>query len=161
MILDEFKKDCNKGSEYSFPVESRIKWIAIVIRGLNANQNVKLTDDNGDVITPNVIISDDATYIGTVSKFVIVFLVLGELKIAATLLVLLSDQSSIGRGGGGTKKIYVKTKKDECSLQIYASSELHAEIGFTLDLHDDFPNERPTVVSGKTLRANLFPCHSQ
>jgi hypothetical protein len=46
--------------------------------------------------------------------------------------------------------VTIKTDKvGECSVQVRAYSELHSEIGFTLDIHDDFPNERPTIVSGK------------
>jgi hypothetical protein len=55
------------------------------------------------------------------------------------------DQSSVG---GGVRKVSLKSSTGECTVQIRASSELHTEVGFTLDIHDDFPNERPTIVSG-------------
>jgi hypothetical protein len=87
---------------------------------VNANQNVKVTNADGTPVQLTEQLNDKGGYIAT------------------------ADQSQ----SGGTKKISVKTSSGECSVQIRASSELHTEVGFTLDPHSDFPNERPTIVSG-------------
>lgn len=120
IILDEQIQDCTQQLEFSFPVESRIKWFTVVVRGLDAGQSVKVTDESGNDLQPKVITTDKGSYVATVNQ---------------------------SAGAGGVRKVLLKTSTGECSVQIRASSELHTEVGFTLDMHSDFPNERPTVVS--------------
>jgi len=121
LILDELVIDCRSEVKFTFPVESRIKWFTVIVRGLDANNNVRITDSDGNPLTPQVITSDQGSYVAVL------------------------DQTY----AGGSKTLSVKTSNGQCGVQVRASSELHTEIGFTLDLHSDYPNERPTIVSAK------------
>lgn len=69
ILLEEIGLDCTKEQSYEFPVESRIKWITIVARGLDVNKNIKLTDSSGNEVKTNVIVSDQGAFVATVGEF--------------------------------------------------------------------------------------------
>jgi hypothetical protein len=68
LIIDELVIDCTKGVEFSFPVESRLKWFTVVARGLDVNKNIKVTDNTGNDLKPQVLASDQGGYVGVVGN---------------------------------------------------------------------------------------------
>jgi hypothetical protein len=68
LILDESGLDCSKENTYTFPVESRINSLTVIARGNAVSQNIKLTDESGNDLNPQVKVSDQGSYIATVGK---------------------------------------------------------------------------------------------
>ncbi|KAI6191404.1 Epidermal growth factor-like domain-containing protein [Aphelenchoides bicaudatus] len=119
LILDESGLDCSQQNEFTFPVESRANSLSVIARGLGISGKISMVDENGTPLPMNVKSSDQASFIATFTTT------------------------------AGTKKVTYKTTSKECGVQVRAVSGLHTELGFTRDIHDDHPNERPTIVSAK------------
>ncbi|CAD5229330.1 unnamed protein product [Bursaphelenchus okinawaensis] len=123
LIEDKQTKDCTTQFSVDFPVESRNSWYSVVVSGTGARDNVELWN--------------------------------GQTKADINSYVKIKDQNSIvaiipkSSYSPGPKTLKVKTTSGKCSVQIRSSSELHTDLGFTINPHNDFPNERPSFLGSK------------
>ncbi|CAD5234472.1 unnamed protein product [Bursaphelenchus xylophilus] len=121
LIEDKKFHDCTTQLSVEFPVEARNKWYSVVVSGANASENIELWDGTTkNDIKRFKLVEDSNTFIALIGNF-----------------------------QPGQKTIKIKTSSGRCSVQVRSASELHTDFGFTIDPHDDFPNERPSFLGVK------------